>query len=177
MNSVLRFETQPDKPDRGRYTTHRCRVRFTTFQESAAWKKDSGLAYCEELVRNHFLDCPLREVELRRRAGQTPRSDDCRPRFPDHADLVEEVLDETISRSASDQSSELPGPPSEVKLPRTESSGKPAPAPAGPPAPGERIGRYLIERELGSGGFGQVLLTRDQEPERHVAICVRRHSV
>ena len=96
---------------------------------------EDSLVRIEDSTRRRLLrELLLLEVELRRRAGQTPRADDYRPRFPDHADLVEEVLDETINKSASDQSSELPGPPSEVKLPLTESSRKPA------PAPGERTG-------------------------------------
>ena len=43
----------------------------------------------------------------------------------------------------------------------------PAPAP-------ERIGRYRVERLLGSGGFGQVYLADDDELHRHVAIKIPR---
>src|SRR6185436_14160571 len=37
-------------------------------------------------------------------------------------------------------------------------------------APGERLGRYLIESELGAGGVGQVFRARDTRLRRQVAI-------
>ncbi len=133
------------------------------------------LVQIEDPTRRHLLrELLLLEVELRRRAGENPRADDYRPRFPEHADLVEEALDETINKSAADQSSELPDPPRKHHLTATESCGQPAPASAASLTAGERIGRYLIERELGSGGFGQVLLAHDQELERHVAVKIPR---
>ncbi|TVS13110.1 MAG: hypothetical protein EA424_21860, partial [Planctomycetaceae bacterium] len=89
------------------------------------------LVQIEDSTRRHLLrELLLLEVELRRRAGQTPRADDYRPRFPEHADLVEEALDETINKSAADQSSELPDPPRKHHLTATESCGKFAPASA-----------------------------------------------
>lgn len=41
-----------------------------------------------------------------------------------------------------------------------------------PPRPGGRVGRYFIERTLGQGGMGQVLLGRDDILQRDVAIKV-----
>jgi Protein kinase domain len=39
-------------------------------------------------------------------------------------------------------------------------------------APGERLGHYVIESELGAGGMGQVLRARDTSLQRSVAIKV-----
>src|SRR5690606_12062974 len=33
-----------------------------------------------------------------------------------------------------------------------------------------RIGRYLVEREIGAGGMGRVFLARDPELDRRIAI-------
>ena len=38
------------------------------------------------------------------------------------------------------------------------------------PAPGTRIGRYIVERELGAGGMGVVVAARDPELDRRIAI-------
>ncbi len=129
----------------------------------------------EDSTRRHLLrELLLLEVELRRHAGQTPQPDDYRPRFPDHADLVEEVLDEVLNQAAVDQFNELAGLPRERSMAPAGASAIAAPSPSARLPEGKRIGRYLIERELGSGGFGQVLLARDQELERHVAIKIPR---
>jgi serine/threonine protein kinase len=51
--------------------------------------------------------------------------------------------------------------------------GKPGPASQETPvARPERIGRYLIEKELGSGGFGVVYLATDPDVHRKVAVKV-----
>src|SRR5438132_145859 len=38
-----------------------------------------------------------------------------------------------------------------------------------PPVPGENIGRFEVEREIGRGGFGVVYAARDKELGRRVA--------
>ncbi len=40
---------------------------------------------------------------------------------------------------------------------------------------GSRIGRYVVERQLGQGGFGTVYLARDEQLDRVVAIKVPNH--
>jgi len=51
----------------------------------------------------------------------------------------------------------------------TTLSGKPSAAPYVPQS-GEQIGHYVIERPLGKGGMGQVLLARDARLDRPVAV-------
>src|SRR5262245_61581373 len=53
-----------------------------------------------------------------------------------------------------------------------------APEPSGNSlAPGHRIGRFELLRELGHGGFGVVYEARDRDLGRHVALKVMAGSV
>jgi serine/threonine protein kinase len=45
-----------------------------------------------------------------------------------------------------------------------------APGSGDGPAPGERLGRYLVLRTLGTGGMGVVVAAHDPELDRRVAI-------
>ena len=42
--------------------------------------------------------------------------------------------------------------------------------------PGERLGRYRVERRIESGSFGRVYLARDEQLDRRVAIKISRRS-
>src|SRR5262245_49880222 len=45
------------------------------------------------------------------------------------------------------------------------------------PSPGDRIGRYIVEDLLGTGGMGVVVAARDPELARQVAVKLVRRDV
>jgi serine/threonine protein kinase len=102
------------------------------------------------------------EIELRRRDGESPSSEEYAQNLPEHAAAVEEVfaslrrsLDETRSLAHGDDST------------RTE------PEPV--PDTGER---YQIVGTLGRGAFATVYLAQDTQLDRRVALKVpHRHRV
>ncbi len=99
------------------------------------------------------------ELELRRNAGEQPALDEYLQRFPEDRAIVEPVfMPATEMASTMDQ----------VKDTELE------PAEEGPLP--ERLGRYVIKRQLGKGGFGVVYLAHDPQLDRSVALKVPRRE-
>jgi serine/threonine protein kinase/tetratricopeptide (TPR) repeat protein len=102
------------------------------------------------------------EWEHRRQAGDTPASSEFCARFPEAATWIEEVC----------------GPISSADLSTTSTAATVrrelllAPAPAAELRRGERIGRYVVEEELGRGGMGAVYRVRDENLPRALAVKV-----
>src|SRR5262245_22244274 len=78
----------------------------------------------------------LLEVEYVRQRGGEPKADDYFGRFAEEHSLIAEVFG-------------LPAAETPMEL-----------------SAGQRVGRYLVERPLGSGGFGRVYLAWDCELQR-----------
>lgn len=98
------------------------------------------------------------EYEIRRRAGDSVSTDEYRDRFPHLGDLF------AGSRRSSTQAGTTVNN-------NTVASDTVPTGTTGIPA---RIGRYRVIRELGHGTFGRVLLCRDDDLNRDVAIKLAR---
>jgi serine/threonine protein kinase len=86
---------------------HWCDQFEQQWQAGQSPKIEDFLSRVEESARLRlFHELLALELELRRRKGETPQLDEYRQRFADYVETVEQVLDETISRSAADQPSE-----------------------------------------------------------------------
>ncbi len=93
------------------------------------------------------------EIDLKQFASEIPSVEQYLERFPDHVTLVEEIF--------------LPI----TKMAKTSDRWIDSDVEVEPPLP-DRLGRYILKRVLGKGGFGVVYLAHDPKLDRLVAIKV-----
>jgi len=108
------------------------------------------------------------ELELRRQHGELPDDAEYRERFPDHSDIVERCLDafrRTRSISPEEREALAGQEPLEADVTRQ---------PRARLAPGARIGKYIVQRFVAEGGFGEVYVARHPQLPRDVAIKLPR---
>jgi serine/threonine protein kinase/formylglycine-generating enzyme required for sulfatase activity len=116
-----------------------------------------------------ILDLVQLEVELRFEAGETPDQLEYQQRFPDHTDAVEAALQRGLSAGNSRSLADTVVRKNQGDS--THGRGRQDPEQRAVPT---MVGRYRIDRVLGKGGFGQVLLAYDDELDRNVAIKIPR---
>ena len=117
-----------------------------------------------------LLQLLLCDIEYRREAGETPDSQDYSDRFPGRGAIITQAL--AAHRSATEPATDL----ATVKYGEGDTSVDtrryPRSASEGNAKVLSKIGRYEVQRQLGSGAFGVVYLATDSELNRQVAIKV-----
>jgi serine/threonine protein kinase len=121
------------------------------------------LAQATEQERSFlFRELLAAEVEFRRAKGETIVPEIYQQQFPEHAQVVEELLAEAATQPPT------PGAEAETPWTGTEPATKPGPPSDLPP----RVGGYHIEEEIDHGGMGRILRVRDEDFGRPLAMKV-----
>lgn len=135
--------------------------------------------------REALLDLVYSEFCLRKELGQAPQVEEYFERFPHLAGELQELfeVDQAIfardsigpeaQSESRDQNSNLDALTHSVETPdHWQADSQDASASIGTANDLERIGRYVVQSVLGSGGFGKVYLASDEDLDRRVAIKV-----
>jgi hypothetical protein len=104
----------------------------------------------------------LIDLSYLEQCGETPGPDDYQRQFP--------TLGGAIDSAFSTWRSGGKGPPP----PHSDERKEQVPPERPWPVVGERLGRYVVQRELGRGSYGSVYLAEDEELRRPVAVKVPR---
>lgn len=103
------------------------------------------------------------EVELKLGSGDVASANDYLNRFPDHHEVVNAIFSESTQGDLEGLEGSLFHNEKRFLLPATDLSELRS---------GERVGKYIIRRRLGSGGFGIVYLATNPDLNTNIAIKV-----